>query len=112
MAVSTVGGDPYPGECTHSLTIPTFCIHTICNRLERMVNNMVDEETGPLEAVIRNLQHEIDTKGVESQELQRRWIVYQTELVQLQVWGKCGENVGEVWATVLRGAGVLRNAVA
>lgn len=65
-----------------------------------MVNNMVDEETGPLEAVIRNLQREIDTKGVESQELQRRWIVYQTELVQLQVWELCGgmwRKCVEVW---------------
>ncbi len=42
------------------------------------------EETGPLEATIKNLQREIDTKAAESKELQRRWIGYQQELVGLQ----------------------------
>ena len=52
---------------------------------------MTEEDTaGPLEAMIRNLQHEIDTKGAESKDLQRRWILYQTELVTLQV------RIGEV----------------
>ncbi len=41
--------------------------------------------TGPLEATIASLQKEIDTKGVEGQELQRRWIGKQAELVNLQV---------------------------
>ena len=51
-----------------------------------MVGNMGDaDETGPLEATIKNLQLEIEQKGVESQDLQRRWIGYQTELVALQV---------------------------
>lgn len=42
------------------------------------------EETGPLEATIKNLGREIDTKGSESKELQRRWIGCQQELVGLQ----------------------------
>lgn len=59
-------------------------IDSLNKRLERMVGNVVEEDsTGPLEAVIRNLQREIDLKGVESKELQRRWIGYQTELVAL-----------------------------
>eukprot|EP00879_Flechtneria_rotunda_P026155 GHRR01027865.1.p1 GENE.GHRR01027865.1~~GHRR01027865.1.p1 ORF type:complete len:129 (-),score=28.84 GHRR01027865.1:854-1240(-) len=41
--------------------------------------------TGPLEATINNLGKEIDAKGKEGQDLQRRWIAKQTELVALQV---------------------------
>lgn len=41
--------------------------------------------TGPLEATIHNLGKEIDFKTKEGQELQRRWITKQTELVALQV---------------------------
>ncbi|GFH32574.1 flagellar-associated protein 172, partial [Haematococcus lacustris] len=37
-------------------------IDLLNRRLERMVGNMEDEETGPLEATIKNLQREIDTK--------------------------------------------------
>jgi hypothetical protein len=60
-----------------------------------MVGGMVDEETGPLEAVIRNVQHEVEVKGSESKDLQRRWIQYQTELVALQVGGNVrGERRG------------------
>jgi hypothetical protein len=40
--------------------------------------------TGPLEATIYNLQHEIGGKGLQGRELQRRWIQHQTELVALQ----------------------------
>ena len=43
-----------------------------------------EESTGPLEATINNLQREIQRKGVEAQELQRRWIGFQIELVELQ----------------------------
>ena len=39
---------------------------------------------GPLEATINSLQNEIDSKGVQGRELQRRWIQHQTELVALQ----------------------------
>lgn len=59
-------------------------IDLLNRRYERMVDSMVGEDTGPLEATIRNLQKEIDTKGGESKELQRRWIAFQTELVALQ----------------------------
>jgi hypothetical protein len=38
-----------------------------------------------LEATIHNLGKEIDFKTKEGQELQRRWITKQTELVALQV---------------------------
>jgi hypothetical protein len=41
--------------------------------------------TGPLEATIHNLGKDIESKGREGQELQRRWITRQTELVALQV---------------------------
>lgn len=46
------------------------------------------ESTGPLEATIRNLQREMETKALESKDLQRRWIGYQTELVS-GVTGVC-----------------------
>ncbi len=38
-----------------------------------------------MEATIHNLGKEIDFKTKEGQELQRRWITKQTELVALQV---------------------------
>lgn len=41
--------------------------------------------TGPLEATIHNLGKEIEHKTKDGQELQRRWIGKQTELVALQV---------------------------
>jgi hypothetical protein len=44
--------------------------------------------TGPLEATIHNLGKDIEAKGREGQELQRRWINRQTELVALQVCRK------------------------
>ncbi|KAF6257749.1 hypothetical protein COO60DRAFT_1639651 [Scenedesmus sp. NREL 46B-D3] len=40
--------------------------------------------TGPLEATIHNMGKDIEAKGREGQELQRRWITRQTELVALQ----------------------------
>lgn len=42
-----------------------------------------DENTGPLEATIKNLHREIEVKGRESKDLQRRWVGFQTELVAL-----------------------------
>jgi len=59
-------------------------IDLLNRKLERMVGGMSIEETGPLEATIKNLQREIDTKGRESGEMQRRWIAAQGELVALQ----------------------------
>lgn len=41
--------------------------------------------TGPLESTIVHLTREIDSKGTESRDLQRRWITKQGELVALQV---------------------------
>ncbi|DBA91706.1 TPA: hypothetical protein ACH3X1_003305 [Trebouxia sp. C0004] len=41
-------------------------------------------EAGPLEAVVNNLTREIQGKGEEGRELQRRWVGWQTELVGLQ----------------------------
>lgn len=41
--------------------------------------------TGPLEAIIHNLGKEIEHKTKDGQELQRRWIGKQTELLALQV---------------------------
>ncbi|KAL3137705.1 hypothetical protein ABBQ38_004975 [Trebouxia sp. C0009 RCD-2024] len=41
-------------------------------------------EAGPLEAVVNNLTREIQGKGEEGRELQRRWVGWQTELVELQ----------------------------
>ena len=38
---------------------------------------------GPLEAVVTNLTREIQGKGEEGRELQRRWLAWQTELVEL-----------------------------
>jgi len=43
-----------------------------------------EEAMGPLEATIRELQAELRTKGDESDEMQRRWIQGQTELVGLE----------------------------
>ncbi|KAA6423115.1 MAG: hypothetical protein FRX49_07102 [Trebouxia sp. A1-2] len=43
-----------------------------------------DPEAGPLEAVVNNLTREIQGKGEEGRELQRRWVGWQTELVGLQ----------------------------
>ena len=40
--------------------------------------------TGPLEATVNKLRGEIQGKGGGGRELQRRWVGWQTELVQLQ----------------------------
>jgi coiled-coil domain-containing protein 40 len=53
-------------------------------KYEKLVSSLVDVETGPLEATINNLQKEIDVKNSESNQLQKRWIGFQTELVNLQ----------------------------
>lgn len=43
-----------------------------------------EEAMGPLEATIRQLRAEIETKAAESAEMQRQWIRGQTELVTLE----------------------------
>ena len=50
-----------------------------------LANTAEAVETGPLESTIVSLSKEIEKKGVEGKELQRRWITKQTELVALQV---------------------------
>lgn len=64
-----------------------------------MVGGMSIEETGPLEATIKNLQREIDTKGRESGEMQRRWIAAQVRTAscciawRLLGWALCVRQV-------------------
>ncbi len=53
------------------------------------------EETGPLEATIKNLSREIDTKASESKELQRRWIGCQQELVRAGAGAGAGRGSGQ-----------------
>lgn len=48
---------------------------------DKLTANMEDENVGPLEATIKNLQKEIQQKTVEGKALQRRWIQFQTQLV-------------------------------
>lgn len=57
------------------------------------------EETGPLEATIKNLQQEIENKGRESTEMQRRWIA-----AQVGVWRLCFPGVvsSSQWGDVYR----------
>jgi len=52
---------------------------------EKLTANMEDEDTGPLEATIKNLKREINQKTVEGKHLQKRWITVQTQLVALQM---------------------------
>lgn len=59
-------------------------IDSLNKKYDKLVSGMEDENTGPLEATINNLAKEIDHKGLESTQLQRRWIACQTELVSLQ----------------------------
>ena len=49
---------------------------------------------GPLEAVIANLQREIDGAAEESRVVQRRWLSKQTELVSLQ--GSCAATAEQL----------------
>lgn len=48
---------------------------------DKLTANMEDENMGPLEATIKNLQKEIHQKTVEGKALQHRWIQFQTQLV-------------------------------
>lgn len=62
----------------------TASMDLLNKELERLAAaSKSDANTGPLEATINNLQKEIDAKGAEGRELQRRWIGHQTELVAL-----------------------------
>ena len=63
----------------------TRTVDLLNRKLEKLVQNLQGEDTGPLEATINNLSREIMRKGVESKELQRHWINLQTELVTKQI---------------------------
>lgn len=52
-------------------------------KYEVLTSKQEDENTGPLEATIKNLRKEIETTNKGSAELQREWIKTQTELVAL-----------------------------
>ena len=52
-------------------------------QFDKLTSNMEDENTGPLEATIVNLQREIAAKEAEGKDLQRRWLGFHTELVAL-----------------------------
>jgi chromosome segregation ATPase len=53
-------------------------------RFEELTRDMVDENTGPLEATIHNLTKAIATKSEECAAMQRQWLNKQTELVSMQ----------------------------
>ena len=57
---------------------------TIGTADEKLTANMEDENTGPLEATVNNLNKEISQKSSESKNLQRQWVTVQTQLVGLQ----------------------------
>lgn len=61
----------------------TKMVDVLNKQYERLTANQTDDNMGPLEATIHNLQKEISQKAVEGKELQRRWIAFQTELVQV-----------------------------
>ena len=52
-------------------------------RFEQLVSSQEDENTGPLEATIKNLQKEMKQINKDSAAFQRDWIRTQTELVTL-----------------------------
>ncbi|OQS03730.1 hypothetical protein THRCLA_21084 [Thraustotheca clavata] len=52
-------------------------------KYEQLVSNMEDENTGPLEATIKNIKKETTQRKKENVELQREWLQIQTSLVNL-----------------------------
>eukprot|EP00455_Lapot_gusevi_P048339 TRINITY_DN6659_c0_g3_i1.p1 TRINITY_DN6659_c0_g3~~TRINITY_DN6659_c0_g3_i1.p1 ORF type:complete len:906 (-),score=334.81 TRINITY_DN6659_c0_g3_i1:228-2891(-) len=69
-------------------------------KYDSLVSNMEDENTGPLEATIKNLTKEIASKVQECDEMQRNWIKGQTELVDLMnQTNQQQEKVSELSAT-------------
>ncbi|KAF0697615.1 Aste57867_11705 [Aphanomyces stellatus] len=61
-------------------------------KYEQLVSNMVDENTGPLEATIKNIKKETLQKKKENVEKQREWLQVQTSLVNLTAES---EDIGE-----------------
>jgi len=58
-----------------------YRVDRLNRKFEQLTSGMEDENTGPLEATIKNLKKEISTAQEENTELQRDWLVNQTELV-------------------------------
>ncbi|CAK5184948.1 unnamed protein product [Aphanomyces euteiches] len=61
-------------------------------KYEQLVSNMVDENTGPLEATIKNIKKETVLKKKENVDKQREWLHIQTSLVNLTAES---EDIGE-----------------
>ncbi|RQM21170.1 hypothetical protein B5M09_010247 [Aphanomyces astaci] len=61
-------------------------------KYEQLVSNMVDENTGPLEATIKNIKKETLQKKKENVDKQREWLQIQTSLVHLTAES---EEIGE-----------------
>lgn len=88
------GAHPCPSFTSGCITAKTACDtsiiftvivaqFTLCTTALLLFSEAIN--TGPLEATIHNMGKEIEHKTKEGQELQRRWINKQTELVALQV---------------------------
>merc|ERR1711865_193739 len=58
-----------------------YRVDRLNRKFEQLTSGMEDENTGPLEATIKNLKKEIVTAQDENTELQRDWLSNQTELV-------------------------------
>eukprot|EP00958_Prasinococcus_capsulatus_P004436 scaffold412_cov388-Prasinococcus_capsulatus_cf.AAC.10 len=61
----------------------TVIVDRLNRQYDKITANMEDENTGPLEATIANLTKEVNSKQDEGQKLQRQWIGFQTELVDV-----------------------------
>merc|ERR1719353_429068 len=58
-----------------------YRVDRLNRKFETLTSGMEDENTGPLEATIKNLKKEITTAQDENTELQRNWLADQTTLV-------------------------------
>jgi len=58
-----------------------YLVDRLNRKLEALTKDVVDENTGPLEATIKNLTKLVGKKDAEIAELQRQWLVDQTLLV-------------------------------
>lgn len=74
-----------------------YRVDRLNKKYEKMVESAGGEENlGPLENTIRNLQKEIDATAAECQELERNWLKRQTELVSVSAeCDKFGEDNNE-----------------
>eukprot|EP00753_Platysulcus_tardus_P018560 PLAT6916.1.p1 GENE.PLAT6916.1~~PLAT6916.1.p1 ORF type:complete len:923 (+),score=651.50 PLAT6916.1:76-2844(+) len=58
-----------------------YVVDRLNRRYEQLTGDMEDENTGPLEATIKNLSKQISAKLGEIEEMKRAWLRTQTELV-------------------------------